>query len=137
MNEFKSWNSYRNFASRVRRKTRYIRTPEDDEFLREVLRTSKSRIRGVPDNAELWRAQLSHDWEPRYEGDRHVGDLPVAYLPERMKPLPGRATVRTCQPEGNIGPLPTYPLAERPPCPRFGHGSAHWSHLPNSESCER
>lgn len=53
----KSWNSYRNFANRVRRRSRYIRTPEDDEFLREVLRTSKDRIRDVPDGAKLWRAR--------------------------------------------------------------------------------
>jgi len=42
MNEFRSWKSYRDFADRVRRKTRYIRTPEDEEFLREVLRTSRA-----------------------------------------------------------------------------------------------
>ncbi len=53
MNEFKSWNSYRNFAGRVRRKSRYIRTPEDDEFPGELLRTSKNRIRDVPEGAGL------------------------------------------------------------------------------------
>lgn len=100
MNKFKSWNSYGNFASRIRHKRRYIRTPEDNEFLREVLRTSKSRIRDVPDGTKLWRAQLGHDWEPHYEGDRHVTDLPAAYLPERMKPLPGRATEGRANPKG-------------------------------------
>lgn len=92
MNEFRSWNSFRNFANRVRRKSRYIRTPEDDEFLREVLRTSKNRVLDLPNGAGLWRAQLGHDWLPHYEGDRHVDDRPAAYHPKRMKPLPGRAT---------------------------------------------
>lgn len=100
MNEFKSWSSYRNFANRVRRKTRYIRTPEDDDFLREVLRTSSSRIREVPAGIGLWRAQLGHGWQPHYEGDRHVADLPAAYLPARMKPLPERAKEGRANPKG-------------------------------------
>ena len=100
MNEFKSWNSYRNFANRVRSKTRYIRTPEDDDFLREVLRTSESRIRELPAGTGLWRAQLGHDWRPHYEGDRHVGDLPAQYSPDRMKPLQDRATEGRANPKG-------------------------------------
>ena len=100
MNEFKSWNSYRNFANRVRRKTRYIRTPEDDDFLREVLRTSESRIGELPGGTGLWRAQLGHDWRPHHEGDRHVGDLPAQYLPDRMKPLQDRATEGRANPKG-------------------------------------
>ena len=100
MNKFKSWNSYRNFASRVRRKTHYIRTPEDDDFLREVLRTSKSRIRDLPAGSGLWRAQLGHDWRPHYEGNLHVGDLPAQYPPDRMKPLQDRATEGRANPKG-------------------------------------
>ena len=100
MNEFKSWRSYRNFANRVRRKARYIRTPEDEDFLCEVLRTSASRIRDVPTGTGMWRAQLGHAWKPHYEGDRHVADLPAAYLPARMKPLPGRATEGRANPKG-------------------------------------
>ena len=91
MNEFKSWNSYRNFANRVRRKARFIRTPEDDDFLREVVRTSKTRIRDMPAGLGLWRAQLGHDWRSHYEGDQYKGDLPCAYPPSRMKPLKDRA----------------------------------------------
>ncbi len=100
MNEFKSWNSYRNFANRVRRTNRYIRALEDDDFLREVLRTSASRIRDVPAGSGLWRAQLGHDWRPHYEGDLHVDDLPAQYLPDRMKPLPDRATEGRANPKG-------------------------------------
>ena len=100
MNEFKSWNSYRHFADRVRRTNRYIRAPEDDDFLHEVLRTSASRIRDVPAGSVLWRAQLGHDWRPYYEGDRYVDDLPTQYLPDRMKPLPDRATEGRANPKG-------------------------------------
>ncbi len=67
MNEFKSWNSYRHFANRVRRETRFIRTPEDENFLREVVRTSKTRMRELRADSGLWRAQLGHDWRPHYQ----------------------------------------------------------------------
>ena len=100
MNEFKSWNSYRNFANRVRRETRYIRTPEDDAFLREILRTSESRIEDLPAGYGLWRTQLGHHWRRHYESDQHVADLPEAYPPHRMKPLPGRATEGRANPKG-------------------------------------
>ena len=100
MNEFKSWNSYRNFANRVRRKTRYIRTLEDDDFLREVLRTSQNRIQDLPADTGLWRAQLGHDWRPLCQDGQYIDDLPTAYPPERMKPLPGRATEGRANPKG-------------------------------------
>ena len=90
-NGFKSWNSYRHFATRVRRQTRFIRTSEDEEFLREVVRTSTTRIRDVPVGTGLWRAQLGHDWRPFYQDDEYIDDLPAAYSPERMKPLQDRA----------------------------------------------
>ena len=90
-NGFKSWNGYRHFATRVRRQTRFIRTSEDEEFLREVVRTSTTRIRDVPVGTGLWRAQLGHDWRPFYQDDEYIDDLPAAYSPERMKPLQDRA----------------------------------------------
>lgn len=100
MNEFKSWNSYRHFADRVRRKSRYIRTPEDNDFLREILRTSNNCIIDVSAGTGLWRAQIGHDWRPHCEGDRHVGDLPAAHPPDRMKPLQGRAMEGRANPKG-------------------------------------
>ena len=100
MNEFKSWNSYRHFANRVRRKARFIRTSEDDNFLREVLRTAKSRIKEVPADFGLWRAQLGHGWRPIYQDGQYIDDFPAAYPPDRMKPLEGRATEGRANPKG-------------------------------------
>ena len=100
MSEFKSWRSYRNFANRVRRKTLFIRTPADDDFLREILRTSARRIIDVSAGARLWRAQLGHDWKPHCQGDQYVTDIPAPHLPARMKPLPGRATEGRANPKG-------------------------------------
>ena len=100
MNEFKSWNSYRHFANRVRRETRFIRTPEDENFLREVVRTSKTRMRELRADSGLWRAQLGHDWRPHYQDDEYIDDIPAPYPPARMKPLPGRATEGRANPKG-------------------------------------
>ena len=50
MSKFKSWQSYSNFAYRIRRQTRFIMTPEDQSFLRQVLQTSKLRIKELPKN---------------------------------------------------------------------------------------
>ena len=92
MTEFKSWNSYSAFAHRIRRESRFIRTSEDDDFFREVLRTSRTRTRKLPVGYGLWRAQLGHAWRPFYQDDTYIDDIPAAYLPDRMKPQEGRAT---------------------------------------------
>ena len=100
MTEFKTWNSYRQFANRVRRTSRFIRESDDEAFLREVLRTSKSRVVEIRDGLGLWRSQLGHGWRPLREGDHYVGDIPAAYPPERMKPLEGCATEGRANPKG-------------------------------------
>ena len=100
MSEFKTWNGYRQFAAHVRRQSRFIRTPDDDAFLREVLRTSHTRIRELPAEFGLWRAQLGHRWRPMHQDHEYVDDVPAAYLPERMKPLQGRATEGRANPKG-------------------------------------
>ena len=99
-NGFKSWNSYRHFATRIRRQTRFIRTSEDEEFLREVVRTSTTRTRDVPVGIGLWRAQLGHDWRPFYQDDEYIDDLPAAHSPKRTKPLLGRAAQDRANPKG-------------------------------------
>lgn len=91
MNEFKSWKSYWNFARRAQSQARFIRTADDDEFLREVLRTSVSRYRELPADFGLWRAQLGHDWRPIDRKNPDAGEVPTAYPPHRMKPQPSRA----------------------------------------------
>ena len=99
-NGFNSWNSYRHFANRVRRQTRFIRTSDDEEFLREVVCTAATRIRDLPLGFGLWRAQLGDDWRPFYQDDEYIDDLPAAYSPERMKPLQDRAAEGRANPKG-------------------------------------
>ena len=100
MNEFKSWQSYWNFANSVRRCYRFIRTDEDNGFLREVVRTSESRIENLPMGYPLWRAQVGHRWEDVYEGNVFIEKIPAPYHPERMKPSPKHATEGRINPKG-------------------------------------
>ena len=98
MSEFKSADSYRHFADRVRRKARFIRTSEDEDFLREVVRTSKGRIRTHPTGFGLWRAQRGHDWCQEDESPDHI--TPAPYCCARMKPRQGRAKEGRANPKG-------------------------------------
>ena len=100
MSEFKSWNSYRQFSNHVRQRTRFIRTREDEDFLREVLRTSESRIRDMPADFGLWRAQLGHAWRLLDEENPDVGEIPAAYPRKRMKPIASRVTEGRVNPKG-------------------------------------
>ena len=110
MNEFKSWESYWHFTSRVQREVRFLRTSEDDDFLREVVRTSKTRVRELPAGYVLWRAQIGHDWHPHYQDKEYIDDFPAPYPPSRMKPLPGRATEGRANPKG----IPVLYLSTQP-----------------------
>ena len=99
MQGFKFWYSYRNFAKRIQRHSRFVRSSEDKEFLREVLNSSESRVLELPSRTILWRAQLGHEW--RRPND-HQPDLeiPAAYSRERMKPQKDRAMEGRVNPKG-------------------------------------
>ena len=99
MSKFKSWQSYSNFAYRIRRQTRFIMTPEDQSFLRQVLQTSKSRIKELPKNTGLWRAQLGHTWRTEHQ-DCQSFEVQAAYCPKRMKPVEGCAAEGRANPKG-------------------------------------
>lgn len=100
MNEFKSYQSYWKFAFSVRRNYRFIRTAEDNDFLSEVVRSSESRIKNVPMASKLWRAQLGHEWRPQVQDVVFIEDIPAAYPPKRMKPLPNPAAEGRVNPKG-------------------------------------
>lgn len=99
MSKFKSWQSYSNFDYRIRRQTRFIRTPEDQSFLRQVLQTSKSRVKELPKDTPLWRAQLGHHWRSVSQ-DGQCFEIPAAHKPERMKPVEGCAAEGRANPKG-------------------------------------
>lgn len=100
MAAFKSIHSYRDFARKVVHSYRYIRDNEVDEFLSTLLKTSTGREETVSKGAVLWRAQVGHGWEPLYQEEEHIGDIPGPFPPERMKPLQNRAREGRTNPKG-------------------------------------
>ena len=100
MRTFKSWQSFYHFEQAVKRKNRYIYDSDVEDFLQTVLETSKSGIEEVKEGSMLWRSQLGHDWEPYYEGNEYIDDVPCAFGPERMKPLQNSASEGRANPKG-------------------------------------
>jgi hypothetical protein len=97
--EFKSWRSFWDFNHAVRRKSRYVRAPEHEEFLSAVAETSNGRKLSLKKGANLWRAQLGHDWRDEGQGDETF-EVQCAHSPERMKPLPDKAYDGRANPKG-------------------------------------
>lgn len=74
--EFKSWRSYDEFARSVRDTSRFVREPEQEEFLETVVATAKATT--IPAGGQLWRAQLG--------GEEDDSCQPRPYSIERMTP---------------------------------------------------
>lgn len=100
MKEFQSYQSYHQFQRAVRRKNRYIYDSDVKDFFQTVLETSKSKIEEVEEGSILWRAQIGHDWEPYYEENEHIDDVPCVFKAERMKPLQDSASEGRANPKG-------------------------------------
>jgi hypothetical protein len=72
---------------------------EHQEFLNTVAETSRSREVELKEGLILWRAQLGHNWSKEGQGTEVVY-IQCAHPPERMKPLPDRATEGRVNPKG-------------------------------------
>jgi hypothetical protein len=97
---FKSWNSFSEFARRVRGDQRFVRSVEDEAFLAEVLRTATSRITDVQAGHHLWRAQIGNDWQDDIREGQNMGSFPVPFTRSRMTPLRYRAKEGRLNPKG-------------------------------------
>jgi len=87
--KFKTGWAFINYSETVRTKYRFAYPPEVTEFLQTLVATSKSRIKHLPANYPLWRAQLGHDIMERQidESDPIVlVEDAVPFSAERMKP---------------------------------------------------
>ncbi len=100
MTQFKSWRSYWDFRREIIQNYRYVWSPEVNDFLETVLLTSKTRHQIIPAEKILWRAQLGCDFQPYYQEEEYIDDLPVPYPPKRMKPVRGEATEGRANPKG-------------------------------------
>ncbi len=87
MTDFSSWQAYTTFAFSVKRKERYFRAPEIEEFLRLVVESSVNRQKVISAGSVFWRAQLGYGLRVVKQDSEEYDDI-AAYPPERMKPLP-------------------------------------------------
>jgi RES domain-containing protein len=92
MTTFKSSHDFYSFNYRVEYQSRYIRSSEDEDFLRALLATGKSRERSLSSNKVLWRAQIGNDW---LDGDDdNVEAVPLSasrMVPRKFEAVEGRA----------------------------------------------
>lgn len=99
MKQFNSWQSFWRFEQTVKRRNRYFRDSEVENFLQTVLASSNKRKKDLPKGQYLWRAQMGHAWAP-YEQDGEYFEIPSPYPPKRMKPLRHEAVEGRANPKG-------------------------------------
>lgn len=92
MSNFDSHRDYWRFVESVNQ-SRYFRQDPDIRFLETLFESSQARRERLPASSILYRAQIGHDWfnEEDAPNEDCVG-TPCQYPPERMKPLPDRAS---------------------------------------------
>jgi hypothetical protein len=95
--EFKSHTSYLDFTRSVMQ-WRYIRSPDDEDFLRHVASTAERRIEEIQRGTTLWRAQVGCNFL-----DTDVDGIEVALNADRMKPPPHWRSVGQSR-EGRTNP---------------------------------
>ncbi len=100
MRQFKSWEDYSNFERAVKQNYRYIRDKEGQDFLETVLATAEKRIETTPEGTKFCRAQIGHESRPIFQEGEYIGDEPVPFGPERMKPLKNCAFGGRANPKG-------------------------------------
>jgi len=97
---FKSYRIYWNFRYAVKNKSRFILDDESKDFLKAVEDACTNRIKTISIFDSLWRAQIGCDYEPEYQEDFHVDDIPVPFALKRMKPLNSSASEGRANPKG-------------------------------------
>lgn len=99
--EFASWDSYTKFALRVQRGSRYVWQKEVQAFLDTVLATLKERDVTIPSGSLLYRARLGiHYHIQKDEDGNDMGEEPMGYGSEEMKPLREKASEGRANPAG-------------------------------------
>lgn len=97
ISEFASWRSYWDFRREVAREWRYSWSDTSRAFLTTLVSESYSRVAVINKGAHFYRAQVAHHdaYEPDIEGT-----VPGPALPERMRPLRGKASDGRANPKG-------------------------------------
>jgi hypothetical protein len=101
MTEFKHVYDYERFANRTRRRFRYLKDSETDEFLATLIETAAHRSSVFRKGEIVWRAQLGSGEATE---DRHAdGSVTITFHPlerGRMKPLVDAASEGRANPKG-------------------------------------
>jgi hypothetical protein len=95
--EFKSHTAFWDFSRSVMQ-WRYIRSPDDEAFLRHVASTAEKRIEELPAGSTLWRAQTGCEMF-----DAGFDHIEVPFPAQRMKPPPHSRAVGQSS-EGRTNP---------------------------------
>jgi RES domain-containing protein len=98
--------NFHSFCNEIRKNYRYIQNNKVTKFLDSVFESSKKRQIVINEGTLYYRAQLDHDWGLNviedYNGDKieYIGDTPIAYPKERMKPIPNKGKEGRANPKG-------------------------------------
>src|ERR1700687_1054246 len=98
---FASADAFRDFERSVLHELRYVRGTAEEDFLATVLTTSHGRTVLLKAGYVLWRAQLGHQWYDEKQGEESF-EVPGAYYPTRMKPIPEKAVDGRVNPKGIV-----------------------------------
>jgi hypothetical protein len=98
---WEGWDSYRQFAERVKAHLRYVRSKEDHVFLDTVFNIYSSRKLTIPKGRTYWRARLGCP----HKVTKNLTDRIVLWRPysqKDMKPISnwlseGRVNPRVCR----------------------------------------
>jgi len=88
---FKSWSSYSQFGNEIKSKSRFIFDQGSKSFLKAIKDTCKHRVKTIPMSQSLWRAQIGCDY---------IGDTPIPFELDRMKPKINVASEGRANPKG-------------------------------------
>lgn len=98
MKTFQSYQSFYHFVDSTL-EWPYIRSAAQEDFLKAIAETSKTRERSVSQGEALFRAQEGHEWR-KYEFDGEEDKEACPFCPERMKPLKTPASGGRANPAG-------------------------------------
>lgn len=84
----------------MRHGNRYIHSADVKDFLSNVLKTSKKRVRVIKTGSVFWRSQLGDDSRPVFQDGEEIAEEPAPFSPERMKPVQYAASEGRANPKG-------------------------------------
>jgi hypothetical protein len=103
MAHFKSGFAYIHYSESVRYKYRFAHTDSVTDFIQSLVETSAQRVRDIPKNFPMWRAQLGNGLRDRkidHPDLTVIVEEPIPFSAERMKPRRNAAHEGRANPKG-------------------------------------